>query len=600
MPKPSSSSSSSSSPHLHRLLRHRNPPPPPPPPCPPPPLPLLPINRFTLPLLAKVASHLALPLHARALHARAAKSALDADLVVRNALLHMYSSLGDLPAARELFASARESDLVSWNSMIDGCAKNGMLGAARDLFDEMPERDRVTWNAMIAGYAAAGDAAAAKELFLAMPDKDVVSWNTMISGHARIGDVKVARELFDKMPNRDRFTWNAVIAGYAGIGDMRAAKELFLVMPDKDIVSWNTMISGYAKIGDATSARELFDEMPERDSVSWNVILALYARLKKYRDCLRLFDSMMAVGDVKPNEAIFVSVLTACANLGELERGKWVHSLITDGCKTIELDVLLSTALLTMYAKCGVMDSAKEVFDSMEERSVVSWNSMIRGYGLHGEGKKALDLFMEMEKRRINPNEKTFVCILSSCAHNGMVFEGWWCFDRMIWFYNIEPKVEHFGCMMDLLSRAGLLKDSEELMKKLNLEGSPALLGPLMSASTNHCNWKLGEFVGKKLIEMKPQDIGPYVLLSNIYAAEGRWDDVEKLREVIREKGLEKDLGFSLVGVEESESYSVDEEKVISEGKKSMVFSMSNEIGAHLKSSCRRHHKSKRTLVSTG
>lgn len=481
--------------------------------------------------------------------------------------------------------------------MIDGCAKNGMLGAARDLFDEMPERDHVTWNAMIAGYAAAGDAAAAKELFLAMPDKDIVSWNTMISGHARIGDVKVARELFDKMPNRDRFTWNAVIAGYAGIGDMCAAKELFLAMPDKDIVSWNAMISGYAKIGDATAAREHFDEMPERNSVSWNVILALYARLKKYRDCLRLFDSMMAVGDVKPNEAIFVSVLTACANLGELERGKWVHSLITDRCKNIELDVLLSTALLTMYAKCGVMDSAREVFDSMEERSVVSWNSMIRGYGLHGEGKKALDLFMEMEKRRINPNEKTFVCILSSCAHNGMVFEGWWCFDRMIWFYNIEPKVEHFGCMMDLLARAGLLKDSEELMKKLNLEGSPALLGPLMSASTNYCNWKLGEFVGKKLIEMKPQDIGPYVLLSNMYAAEGRWDDVEKLRGVIREKGLEKDLGFSLVGVDESESYSVGEEKVISEGKKSMVFSMLSEMGAHLKSSCRRHYKSKRALV---
>ncbi|XP_073102414.1 pentatricopeptide repeat-containing protein At2g20540 isoform X1 [Elaeis guineensis] len=472
---------------------------------------VVPPNHFTFPLLAKLFAELGLALEGQSAHALIAKLGFEADLFIRNSLIYMYSTFGDVDAAKRLFDSDFESDLVTWNSMVDGYVKNGMIASARQLFDEMPARD-------------------------------VVGWNVMIAGHA-------------------------------GAGDMDAAKELFLSMPERDVVSWNSMIDGYARTGEVGFAREYFDALPDKNSVSWNILLALYTRTKDYEECLKLFDCMLAVGDVKPNEATFVSVLTACANLGRLERGQWVHSLIKDGPIKIELDVLLSTALLTMYAKCGVMELAKEVFDSMEEQSVVSWNSMIVGYGLHGHGEKALEMFMEMEKRGPRPNEATFVCILSACAHAGMVLEGWRCFDRMIRYYGIEPKVEHFGCMMDLLSRAGLLKDSEELVKRMPAEHTPALWGALVAAARTHCDWELGETVGRKLIEIQPRDVGPYVLLSNIYAARGRWNDVEKVRDMMKENGLEKAAGFSSVSVNNSGSDQFVEEN-ISVRKESIEYSV--------------------------
>nr|UPT48387.1 pentatricopeptide repeat protein AaPPR14 [Agave angustifolia]UPT49066.1 pentatricopeptide repeat protein AaPPR1502 [Agave angustifolia] len=391
--------------------------------------------------------------------------------------------------------------------------------------------------------------------------------------------VEAARELFNEMRERDLVSWNVMIAGHASVGEMEKAKELFSMTPERDVITWNSMIDGYAKKGNVVLAREFFDSAPEKSLVSWNVMLALYARVKDYRECFKLFDAMIAVAVVKPNEATFVSVLTACANLGDLERGKWIHSMTK---RIKEVDVLLLTALLTMYAKCGEMDKAKEVFDQMAERSVVTWNSMIMGYGLHGLGEKAIESFFEMEKSGIQPNEKTFVCILSACAHDGLVVEAWWFFERMLRIYNIEPKVEHVGCMVDLLGRAGLVKDSEELVKKVKGEPSKALWGALMSTSRAHCHWSLGEVLGKRLIEMDPRDVGPYVLLSNIYAAEGRWDEVEKVREKMRENGVKKGAGVSLVAGREPE-FEILEGGKTSIGKKRMVYSMLSEMGAHLK-----------------
>lgn len=441
-------------------------------------------------------------------------------------------------------------------------------------------------------YSTLGDVDSARKLFDLDLDSDFVTWNSMIDGYVKNGMVDSARRLFDDMSERDIITWNVMIAGHAGVGDMDAAKDLFIKMPERDVVSWNTLIDGYARKDETGVARELFDVMPIKNMVSWNVVLALYARIKNYRECLKLFDSMTATGDAKPNEATFVSVLTACACLGDLARGKWVHSLMKNSSGAIKPDVLLSTALLNMYSKCGDMHLAKEIFDSMEEHSVATWNSMIIGYGLHGNGEKALELFMKMEKEGPRPNEATFVCVLSACAHGGMVLEGWWCFDRMIHFHKIEPKVDHFGCLMDLLSRAGFLKVSEKLVQGMPVEPVPALWGALVSACKTHCDLHLGEVIGKKLIDMEPQDIGPYILLSNIYAAKGRWDDVEKVRKMMEKKGLRKGTGISLVSIDD---HVVDHN--ISVGKKSVVFSMLSEMGMSIKSSCTGTYKMQRNTV---
>ncbi|KAD5316875.1 hypothetical protein E3N88_16821 [Mikania micrantha] len=443
---------------------------------------LVPANHYTFPLLVKICAELRMLREGEKAHTRVLKEGFELDLYVRNALIHMYAVCGRVRDAEKAFDLSMESDMVTWNSMIDGYVKNGIVGAARHLFDEMPKRDV--------------------------------------------------------------FSWNSMIAGYGWIGDMVAAQELFDRMPCRDIVSWNCLIDGYAKMGDIVLARKFFEWMPCRNVVSWNTLLGLYVRSRNFHECLALFSDMLEQG-VKANEATFTSVLTACAHLGRLDKGEWIHSYIKN--KDIIIDVLLSTALLTMYAKCGAIDMAKQVFDEMPERTIVSWNSMIMGYGMHGHGEKALEMFLELEKSNLVPNDATFVCILSACTHAGMVLEGWWYFDLMQRVYMIEPNAEHYGCMVDLFSRAGFMKDSVDMIKNTPLARGPALWGAMLSACRTHSNLELGEMVAKRLIELEPNDVGPYVLLSNIYATGERWDDVEHVREMLIKKGLQKMVGSSLV-----------------------------------------------------
>ncbi|KAK9094496.1 hypothetical protein Scep_025965 [Stephania cephalantha] len=485
----------------------------------------VPPNHYTFPLLVKVCAELGSVREGGKAHARIVKLGFETDLFVRNAMIHMYGQFGSIGDTRKVFDASPESDSVTWNSMIDGYVKNGEVGKAREVFDEMPERDIVSWNSMIAGYVSVEDVSAAKELFDAMPFRDVVSWNSMIDGYARIGNVSAARGLFGRMHGRS--------------------------------------------------------------TVSWNTMLALHARSKNYVECIRLFDRMIEGGEVKPNEATLVSVLTACANLGKLDMGKRIHSYIKADNR-IELDVLLSTALLTMYAKCGAMDSAREVFLEMPERNTVSWNSMIRWYSMHGDSAKALEMFMEMEKSGPTPNEVTFVCVLSACGHAGLVLEGWWYFDLMQRVYNIKPKVEHYGCMVDLLSRAGLIGDSVELTSDMTMGAGTTLWSALLSACRAHSNFKLGEILGKRLIALEPTDVGPYVLLSNIYAMQGKWDDVENVRKMIEEEGLHKSTGHSVVDPAGSNSsQSILEKGDIPKYRKSLVYSMLSEMGAQVKLSHR-------------
>ncbi|XP_022737169.1 pentatricopeptide repeat-containing protein At2g45350, chloroplastic-like [Durio zibethinus] len=394
---------------------------------------------------------------------------------------------------------------------------------------------------------------------------DLVSWNSMIDGYVKNGQVGVARGLFDEMPHRDTFSWNSIIAGYVGVGKMELARELFEKMPFRDVVSWNCMIDGYARIENVSEARKLFDRMPARNVVSWNTMLALYVRSKKYvTQALILFDRMMERGEVRPNSASLVSILTACAKLGRLDKGLWVHSFIENN--KIKCDTLLSTALLTMYAKCGAMDLARDVFNNMPDKNVVSWNSMIMGYGVHGLVEKALDMFINMEKSGQTPNAATFVSCLSACKHAGKVLEGWWCFDIMCRVYEIEPKVEHFGCMFHLLNQVGLMEHSDGLKSEMSAEGGSTLWRALLSTCRTPSNLELGEVVATWLIDLEPMDVGPYLLLSYIYSLKGKWGEVESIRKLIKDRGLS----------ERSES----------PHRRTMVYSMLMELGVQLKLSC--------------
>ncbi|EOA28902.1 hypothetical protein CARUB_v10025147mg [Capsella rubella] len=424
-------------------------------------------NHYTFPLMVKVCEEAGLVKDAEKVHALVLKYGFGLDLFVRNSLIHMYLVCGRVCDAEKVFDGGFMVDLVSWNLMIDGYVKNGRMDFAREVFDEMPERD-------------------------------VFSWNTMLCGYVRVKDMEEARCLFENMPA-------------------------------PDAVSWNCMIDGYAAVGDVKMAREFFDRMPRRNVVSWNTVLALYVRMKDYTECIRLYEVMIDKGDgLKPNKASIMSVLTACGYLGRIELGKQIHSYVRSS--KIRPDMLLSTALLTMYAKCGEMDMAREVFDGMKERSIVSWNSMIIGYGTQGNGEKAIEMLIDLEKHgNVFPNGATLVCVLSACANAGMVLEGWWAYDRLTRIYNVEPKLEHHGCLVTLLGQAGLTKNSEELK-----ENSTFVLSSRWTLS----NPNIGEILAKRLMRLQPNDIAPYVLLSYIYAVDGKWEEVEKVRKMIDEKKL--------------------------------------------------------------
>ncbi|KAF3449502.1 hypothetical protein FNV43_RR10230 [Rhamnella rubrinervis] len=499
------------------------------------------------------------------------------DAFLCNTVMRSYLNLNDPYGALQFYYEKMIGKCVVPNHytfplLVKVCVGIGSVREGEKAHDRIVkygfELDLFVRNSLIHLYSVCGSIWNARMVFDAEPELDLVSWNSMIDGYVKNGEVGFARQLFDVMPERDIVSWNSIVAGYVEIGDMEAAKDLFEIIPYKDVVTWNSMIDGYARKLNVILACEFFNRMPLRNIVSWNTILALYVRCKDYSECLRMFDSMMELGDTKPNAATL-------REMGSF----YIES------NRIRPDVLLSTSLLTMYAKCGDMDLAKDVFDKMPDRSVVSWNSMIMGYGMHGYGERALKVFLEMEKRGPVPNDTTFICILSACAHAGMVLEGWWYFDLMQRVYMIKPKVEHYGCMVDLLARAGLMKYSEELIRKVPMEAGPAVWGSLLSACRTHSNSELGEIVAKRLIELEPRDIGPYVLLSNIYASEGKWDDVEHVRKMIKENRLLKEAGSSMVHQGELGSESFLENG--SQHNRSMVYSMLSEIGTQIKLSGR-------------
>lgn len=363
------------------------------------------------------------------------------------------------------------------------------------------ECDSYILSSLIHLYANGKDLAAAKQLFDVCSDSDAVSWNAMIDGYAKLGEMGHARVLFDRMVCRDVISWNTMINGYAIIGSIDDAKRLFDEMPDKNLVSWNSMLAGFVKCGNVDDAFGLFCEMPCRDVVSWNSMLACYSQHGKPNEALQLFEQMRATG-VKPTEATVVSLLSACAHLGNLDKGLNLHAYINDN--RIEVNAIVATALVDMYAKCGNISLATQVFNAMESKDVLAWNTILAGLAMHGHVNKAQQLFKEMREAGVEPNDITFVAMLSAFSHAGMVDEGRKLLDCMSSRYGIEPKVEHYGCVIDLLSRAGFLEEAVELIGTMPMEPNPGALGALLGGCRIHGNLELGEMVGEHLINLQP------------------------------------------------------------------------------------------------
>jgi pentatricopeptide repeat protein len=255
----------------------------------------------------------------------------------------------------------------------------------------------------------------------------------------------------------------------------------------------------------------------------------------------------MLLDDITPDSATMVNVLKACARLGALQQGKWIHDYTTRA--GFQGNTFVETALIDMYAKCGSIDIAHKLFDKMSTRDVVSWSAMIAGYGMHGRGNDALAVFSKMQHTCIQPNDVTFVSVLSACSHAGLVDEGWHYFKCMSRDYCIMPRAEHYACMVDLLGRAGNLDEAQDFILSMPIQPNADVWGALLGACRIHCNVMLAECAAKYLFDLNPQNAGYYVLLSNTYAAAGRWDDAAKVRTNMKEMGLKMTPGCSFIEV---------------------------------------------------
>lgn len=375
---------------------------------------------------------------------------------------------------------------------------------------------------------------------------DLYLCNTLVHVYAKCGFFREAYVLLGRMPEKDIITWNAVLSVYTEKGLMELAHGLFDVMPVKNLESWNFLLSGYVNLGLIDEAREVFDEMIIKDVVSWNAMITGYSKAGRHNDVWRLFDDMQRTR-VKPDSCTLVNMLSACAGGGVLSQGEWLHSYIDRN--RIEVQGFLATALIDMYSKCGCVEKARIVFDGTRKKDTSTWNAMIAGLSSHGLGESALQIFSEMVASSVKPNEITFISLLSACSRSGLLTEGCTIFDQMLSVYRIDPAAEHYGCMVDLLGKYGLLNEAVELVSQMSVKEVPALWESLLIACRNHGNVDLAEETAKKLLEMDPKDSVGYVQLSNIHASMGRWTEASNVRRMMKANKISKEPGSSMIEV---------------------------------------------------
>ncbi|CAK7325026.1 unnamed protein product [Dovyalis caffra] len=390
----------------------------------------------------------------------------------------------------------------------------------------------------------------AHNIFTNIQSPNVFTWNTMIRGYAESENPKPAIELYNHMELKpDTHTFPFLLKAVSKVVNVRAGEKIHSHVTKNGFESLlfvqNSLLHMYAACGRYESAYNIFEFMPEKDIVAWNSVINGFALNGKPNEALTLYKKMVSEG-VEPDGFTMVSLLSACAELAALALGRRAYVyMVKVGLNT---NLHSSNALLDLYAKCGTISEAHKIFDEMgTRRNAVSWTSLIVGLAVNGFGKEALDHFKEMEREELVPSEITFVGVLYACSHCGMVNEGFHYFRRMKEEYEIVPIMEHHGCMVDLLGRAGLVKEAYEYIQDMPLQPNAVIWRTLLGACTIHGHLGLGAFARAQLLHLEPKESGDYVLLSNLYASEQRWSDVHEVRRRMLNEGVRKTPGHSLV-----------------------------------------------------
>lgn len=322
------------------------------------------------------------------------------------------------------------------------------------------------------------------------------------------------------------------------LGGIQVHCNIFKDGHQSDTLLLTAVMDLYSQCQKCDDACKVFDEMPQRDTVAWNVMISCFIRNNRTRDALSLFDAMQASSyKCEPDDVTCLLLLQACAHLNALEFGERIHSYIMGRGYGSALN--LSNSLISMYSRCGCLEKAYEVFMGTRNKSVVSWSAMISGLAMNGYGREAIEAFEEMQRSGIQPDDQTFTGLLSACSHSGLVDEGMSFFDRMSNEFGITPNIHHYGCMVDLMGRAGLLDKAYQLITSMEVELDSTIWRTLLGACRIHGQVTLGEQVIGHLIELKAQKAGDYVLLLNIYSSAGHWEKVAEVRKLMKEKAIQ-------------------------------------------------------------
>ncbi|VFQ97906.1 unnamed protein product [Cuscuta campestris] len=474
---------------------------------------------------------------------------------VGNSLVDMYSKCGDIRGGRLVFDLMMERDLFSWNSIISGYVCNNLLCLAVETLNLMRmegfEPDIVTYNTLMDAYCRMGLCDEAREIFKQIKNPSVVSWTTLVSGYSRIGNHDVALQIFRNMISQDNVyadvdCLSSALSSCQHMGALRNGQEIHAygikVGPLYEFYqsAGPALLSVYTKCGKFDYARHVFDVVDKSDVVVWNATIRGFAQQGEGDlavDCFRRMQNMR----VKNDPTTISTLLPLC----DLKYGKQIHAYVYRGCFCDAVPVW--NALIYMYAKCGGIELAYTVFSHMGYRDLVSWNTMIGGFGMHGYGKSSLNLFHEMKSSGIYPNSLTFTSVLSACGHSGLLDEGLEVFQKMTQDYKLSPRMEHYTCIVDLLTRAGRLDEAIDFIMEMPIKPEKQIWGSLLAAALANQELEIGVLASENLVKLEPENAGHYVTLSNLYTKSGRSDDAFALRRQMENMGLVKQFGWSLL-----------------------------------------------------
>ncbi|XP_016507336.1 pentatricopeptide repeat-containing protein At1g74630 [Nicotiana tabacum] len=493
------------------------------------------------------------------IHAFVYKSGLETDpLIAGKILLLSAVQISDaIDYARRLFIHNPNPDVFMYNTLIRGESESDSPNNSVSSFVRMLRESYSPPDSFSFAFAlkAAANLQCLKTGFQlhcqAMVrglDTHLFVGTTLVSIYGECGYVKFARKVFDEMNEPNVVAWNAIITAYFRGNDLSGADRMFGLIPGRDLTTWNVMLAGHTKAGDLERAKGLFLQMASRDDVSWSTMIVGFAHNGCFDEALQVFRELVGSGN-RPNEVSLTGVLSACAQAGAFEFGKVLHAFIEKmGFVWISS---VNNALLDTYSKCGYVLMARLVFERMPgKKSIVSWTSMIAGLAMQGYGEEAIKLFHEMEESGTRPDDITFISVLYACSHAGLLERGHEIFSKMTGIYNIEPTIEHYGCMVDLYGRAGQLHKAYNFVVQMPVPPNAIIWRTLLGACSFFGDIELAEQVKERLSELDPDNSGDHVLLSNIYAVAGKWKDVDTVRRLMAEKNMKKTPGWSMIEVD--------------------------------------------------